>query len=154
MDKQAFRGCTSLAAAVLPASLAVIGRFAFYDCSSLARVALPAGLASIGAGAFDGTALTRVTVPTTATIGMGAFARVAPACTTVLRLSPDSMRPRQLWYAAVDLVLAYKRCRPGLYGWLERANIRLGSYGPDGAARQRDREEFEADFADFALHAD
>ena len=38
------------------------------------------------------------------------------------------------WYAAVDLVLAYK--------------IRLDAYGPDGAARQRDREEFEGDFAE------
>ena len=39
------------------------------------------------------------------------------------------------------------------YGWLERAQTRLGSYGPDGAARQRDREEFEGDFAHLALHA-
>ena len=50
--------------------------------------------------------------------------------------------------------LAYKRCRPLLYGWLERAQTRLGSYGPDGAARQRDLEEFEGDFAHLALHAD
>ena len=50
------------------------------------------------------------------------------------------------WYAAVDLALAYKRCRPGLLLWLERAQTRLGSYGPDGAARQRDREAFEGDF--------
>ena len=78
--------------------------------------------------------------------------------TTVLRLSPASMRDLQRWYEAVDgalpLPLAYKRCRPLLYGWLERAQARLGSYGPDGAARQRDREEFEGDFAHLALHAD
>ena len=30
----------------------------------------------------------------------------------------------------------------------------LLEYGPDGAARQRDREEFEGDFAHLALHAD
>ena len=64
------------------------------------------------------------------------------------------MRDLQRWYEAVDGALAYKRCRPLLYGWLERAQIRLGSYGPDGAARQRDREEFEGDFADPTLHAD
>ena len=63
--------------------------------------------------------------------------------TTVLRLPPATMR----WYEAVDGALAYKRCRPLLYGWLERAQTRLGSYGPDGAARQRDLEEFEGDFA-------
>ncbi|EOD16943.1 hypothetical protein EMIHUDRAFT_244650 [Emiliania huxleyi CCMP1516] len=39
------------------------------------------------------------------------------------------------WYGAVDLALACKRCCPRLYGWLERAQTRLGSYGPDGAAR-------------------
>ena len=50
------------------------------------------------------------------------------------------------WYDGVSFALAYKRCRPGLVLWLERANIRLGSYGPDGAARQRDLEEFEGDF--------
>jgi len=55
------------------------------------------------------------------------------------------------WYEAVDRTLAYKRFalehKAGLLGWLERAQIRLGSYGPDGAARKRDREEFEGDFA-------
>ena len=58
------------------------------------------------------------------------------------------MRAFARWYGTVDLVLAYKRCRPGLLGWLERAQIRLDAYGPDGAARQRDREEFEGDFAE------
>ena len=77
-------------------------------------------------------------MPDTATIP-NAF----PSATKVLRLPPATMR----WCEAVDGALAYKRCRPLLYGWLERANTRLGSYGPDGAARKRDREEFEADFA-------
>ena len=43
------------------------------------------------------------------------------------------------------------RCRPLLYGWLERAQTRHGSYGPDGAARKRDREEFEGDFGHGAV---
>ena len=59
----------------------------------------------------------------------------------------DLQRDLQRWYEAVAFVLAYKRCRPLLYSWLERAQTRLGSYGPDGAARQRDLEEFEGDFA-------
>ena len=50
------------------------------------------------------------------------------------------------WYEAVSAALAYKRCRPGILLWLERAQTRLGSYGPDGAARQRDREAFEGAF--------
>ena len=75
-------------------------------------------------------------------IGFPAF----PSATTVLRHPPKRMRDLQRWYEAVDGALAYNRCRPLLYGWLERANIRLGSYGPDGAARQHDLEEFEADF--------
>jgi len=57
------------------------------------------------------------------------------------------MRDLQGWYGAVDLALAYKRCCSHLYGWLERAQLELGSYGPDGAARQRDRDEFEGDLA-------
>ena len=98
-------------------------------------------LQSIGEDAFARcSSLTRVTVPTTATIGYGAF----PPATTVLRLPRAKMR----WYEAVDFLLAYKRCRPLLYGWLERAQTSLGSYGPDGAARKRDREEFEGDFGE------
>ena len=95
--------------------------------------------------AFDlCSSLSRVTVPTTATVH--AFHPFPPA-TTVLRLPPAKMR----WHDAMDGVLAYKRCRPLLYGWLERAQTRLGSYGPDGAARQRDREEFEGDFGLLAV---
>ena len=31
------------------------------------------------------------------------------------------------WYEAVSAALAYKRCRPDLILWLERANIRLSA---------------------------
>ena len=47
-----------------------------------------------------------------------------------------------LWHGC----LAYRRCKDGLLRWLERAQTRLGSYALDGAARKRDREEFESDF--------
>mmetsp|Transcript_43190 Transcript_43190/g.139221 ORF Transcript_43190/g.139221 Transcript_43190/m.139221 type:complete len:216 (-) Transcript_43190:74-721(-) len=141
---------TSLKSIALPESLVSIGRGAFAFCPSLTTVALPAGLLSVGEDAFFRcSSLKRVIVPTTASIGIGAF----PSTTTVLRLPPKRMRDLQRWYEAVDGALAYKRCRPLLYGWLERAQTRLGSYGPDGAARQRDLEEFEGDCALAAIHA-
>ena len=45
-------------------------------------------------------------------------------------------------------VLAYKRAKPQLLAWLERCQIRIDSYGPNGVARNRDREAYEAEFAD------
>ena len=44
-----------------------------------------------------------------------------------------------------DWGMAHKRCKPALYAWLERAQIKLDAYGKDGAARKRDRLAFEAD---------
>ena len=41
-------------------------------------------------------------------------------------------------------VLAYKRARPALFAWLERAQKRLGAYEPGGAARERDIAEYES----------
>ena len=66
--------------------------------------------------------------------------------TRVMHQTPARMRAFARWYGAVDLVLAYKRCRPGLLGWLERAQIRLGAYEQGGVARERDREDFEQNF--------
>ena len=45
-----------------------------------------------------------------------------------------------------DWGMAHKRCKPALYAWLERAQIRMGAYNEEtGAARKRDRAAFEAD---------
>ena len=82
-------------------------------------------------------------------IGEEAF----PYAATILRVPPASMRAQERLLFFYKGALAYKRCRPGLLGWLERAQIRLGAYGPDGAARQRDLEEFEGDCALAAIHA-
>jgi len=142
---RAFHSCSVLTSVTFPAGLTSIVDDAFLRCYALAHVTFPASLTSIVGYAFYDCPLARVTVPDTATIGPHAFAPATP----VLRLPPAKMR----WYDAVAFALAYKRCRPLLYGWLERAQTRLGSYGPDGAARQRDRE-FEGDFAHLALHAD
>ena len=126
----------------LPDGLISIGRSAFSYNSSLTSITFPASLALIEHGAFSSCrALKQVVVPTTTEIAEHAF----HPCTRIVRLPPARMRARQNWHAAVDAALAYKRCRPQLYGWLERAQNRLGAYGPDGAARKRDREEFERD---------
>ena len=59
------------------------------------------------------------------------------------RLPETYKNLRLLWHG----VVAYKRCKPALYAWLERAQIRLNAYGEGGAARKRDRAAFEADNA-------
>ena len=126
----------------LPDGLISIGRSAFAYNNKLASITFPASLTLIEPSAFSScSALKQVVVPTTTEIAEHAF----HPCTRIVRLPPARMRARQNWHAAVDAALAYKRCRPQLYGWLERAQNRLGSYGPDGAARKRDREVFERD---------
>ena len=52
-------------------------------------------------------------------------------------------RLRQLWQG----VLSYKRMRSAFLAWLERAQIRLDAYGPEGPARLRDKEAFEREFS-------
>jgi len=68
--------------------------------------------------------------------------------TTVARLPAARMRARRRLSFLLEAVLSYRRARPLLFGWLERVQVRIGSYGPDGAARKRDREEFEGDFGE------
>ena len=58
----------------------------------------------------------------------------------VLRHERTNDNLRFLWHG----VLAYQRARPGLFAWLERAQLRCNAYGPDGVARVRDLDEFEA----------
>ena len=126
----------------LPDGFTSIGREAFCCCNSLTTITFPASLTLIEHAAFSRcNALKQVVVPTTAEIAEHAFS----PCTKILRLAPARLRARQHWHAAVDAAVAHKRCRPQLYGWLERAQLRLGAYGPVGAARKRDREEFERD---------
>lgn len=49
---EAFMGCKTLSAVVLPDSLTSIGNFAFYECADLCFVSLGAGVESIGEYAF------------------------------------------------------------------------------------------------------
>ena len=53
---------------------------------------------------------------------------------------------RWLWMG----VLAYKRFRPHFLLWLERAQHRLGAYGPGGVARERDLQAFVLALPDLA----
>ncbi|EOD30598.1 hypothetical protein EMIHUDRAFT_253684 [Emiliania huxleyi CCMP1516] len=152
----AFLRCTSLSSVALPDGL----EHAFFDCSSLRRLTFPAHnsrlaqLQNLGYQAFGGcSSLATATLPLDADAndldGTAEMVKLVAFCptTTVLRLSPARMRAQERLRLLYQGVLAYKRCRPLLLGWLERAQIRLDSYGLDGAARQRDREEFESEFA-------
>ena len=59
-------------------------------------------------------------------------------------------RARQLLLVLLHGVLAYKRFRPQFLLWLERAQHRLGAYGPGGVARQRDLQAFVLALPDLA----
>mmetsp|Transcript_36123 Transcript_36123/g.120927 ORF Transcript_36123/g.120927 Transcript_36123/m.120927 type:complete len:319 (-) Transcript_36123:251-1207(-) len=140
----AFEACSNLEYIVLPPSLTGIAHEAFHGCRSLKRIFIPPNLSCIGNSAFRACyALTRVTISTATVLGINVF----PEITEVIRLPPAKMRAQQLWDGVIDEAVAYKRCRPLFYSWLERAQLRLNSYGEGGAARKRDREEFEGDFA-------
>lgn len=81
MGRAAFSGCTSLTKVAIPSTIkrwcitehleysnhAQIQNDAFKDCTSLAEITLAEGLAVMGYWAFDNTALTSVTVPSTVT---------------------------------------------------------------------------------------
>ena len=58
-----FYGCTTLESVSVPNTVTSIEGDAFRNCKSLKSVELPAGLTSIGYKAFDGTALTEITIP-------------------------------------------------------------------------------------------
>ncbi len=63
IDWWAFQGCKNLREIVLPESLKSIERGAFRGCSSLEHIELPSNLEYIGWLAFEGTAITSVTIP-------------------------------------------------------------------------------------------
>jgi hypothetical protein len=66
IEDGAFHGCTSLALTLLPPELATIGYGAFYKCTSLALTWLPPKLTMIGSGVFRGcTSLALESLPET-----------------------------------------------------------------------------------------
>ena len=73
--ESAFKGCSSLTAITIPASVMRIGESAFEGCSSLTAITIPASVTRIGESAFEGcSSLTAITIPNSVTsIGVHAF---------------------------------------------------------------------------------
>lgn len=68
IDKNAFKGCTSLTTINLPTSLTEIGDYAFADCSLLTEINLPSSLTEIGTYAFsECSSLTTIYIPNSIT---------------------------------------------------------------------------------------
>ena len=86
-----FYGSENLKEVNIPDSVKYIGEYAFQDCSSLESVSIPAGLTSLGSDAFNGaTSLTSVTFETDengrtklTTIPLGAFEGTAITSLTI-----------------------------------------------------------------------
>ena len=72
---------------------------------------------------------------------MGYSSNLCPIHASLKRFQKTYENLRLFW----NWGMAHKRCKPALYAWLERAQIRMGAYGEHGAARKRDRAAFEAD---------
>lgn len=62
-----FLKCSALAEVVLPDSLEIIGGSAFKECASLTQISLPEGLSVLSDGAFDGSGLKEMVLPSTLT---------------------------------------------------------------------------------------
>ena len=73
--ESAFKGCSSLTAITIPASVMRIGESAFEGCSSLSAITIPNSVTSIGESTFEGcSSLTAITIPNSVTsIGVHAF---------------------------------------------------------------------------------
>ena len=77
IGEEAFRGCKTLQAVVLPEGLSVIGDNAFKDCSSLSQISFPSTLRHIESYCFCGTALKSVELPEgLESLGFYAFADI------------------------------------------------------------------------------
>ena len=90
LEYSAFTYCTSLKSVTLSDNITVIAERVFSDCSSLESVTLGSKVTSIEYAAFNGTAITEITLPDTLTvIGNSAFSW----CTALTAVSiPDSVK--------------------------------------------------------------
>ncbi|MBQ9679130.1 MAG: leucine-rich repeat protein [Ruminococcus sp.] len=71
----AFAYCTGLTEVEIPSNVKKLESFAFGGCTNLSGVTLNEGLTEIGEGAFESTAITEVTIPSTITNGRSPFLR-------------------------------------------------------------------------------
>ena len=95
-----FYGCTSLKSLKnLPAGIKTIGNYAFAKCTAFEEITLPISLEKIGNNAFDSTAITTITIPSSVNeIAAGAF-------TNCNKLTAINVDYNNLVYASVDGVL-------------------------------------------------
>lgn len=71
----AFQLCASLASVEIGNGVETIGELAFFGCSGMTKLTLPDTLKSIGPGAFEGTEITEIVIPSSVeSIGNNAFA--------------------------------------------------------------------------------
>ena len=130
IGNSAFRGCTGLTSAVIPASVTAIGGAAFEGCTALAGVTIDSGVTEIGNFAFyNCKALTSVALPeSVATIGTSAF----QACTGLTQIIVQATTPPTvksntflsvdkytLVYVPAGCVETYSKA----YGWKDFAYI-------------------------------
>ncbi len=95
----AFYSCTNLSGFIMLNKVISIGNAAFESCGRLTNVALGANLTNIGGGAFSGSGLTSITIPSTvANIGVGEFL----GCASLTAITVDT---NNLFYSSVDGVL-------------------------------------------------
>ena len=74
IPESAFRNCFDLSSITIPSSVTNIDKYAFYACTKLSAVSLHEGIVYLGENAFGNTGLTTITLPSTLkTIQKGAF---------------------------------------------------------------------------------
>lgn len=96
IGSDAFRNCTNLQAAYLPAGLTTLEGYAFRYCSGLKEVTFPEGLVKIGDWCFeDCDGLQQVVIPDTVTyLGTGAFKSCGNLTAAKLSTSLTEIRER------------------------------------------------------------
>ena len=84
IQQSAFSGCSNLSNVNLPKKLSNIEGYVFRGCSSLTSIKLPQNECYIGNGAFSGSGLTNITIPSTMTIESDTFTYCKDLKTVVL----------------------------------------------------------------------
>ena len=112
-----FLKCSALAEVVLPDSLEIIGGSAFKECASLTQISLPEGLSVLSGGAFDGSGLKEMVLPSTLTqIGDYALAGSVIHCPIKEPISvkyPSRDARNKVLYVPEESVDAYRNAS----GW-------------------------------------
>lgn len=126
-----FLKCSALAEVVLPDSLEIIGGAAFSECASLTQISLPEGLSVLSDGAFDGSGLKEMVLPSTLTqIGDHALAGSVIHCPIKEPISvkyPSRDARNTVLYVPEESVDAYRNAS----GWKDFIVIAEGNGNTD-----------------------